>query len=196
MEDFLLRLWEITVSGKRDKKKSILKSVLGSSIYFLVILLSAYLLVNYVIQRASVIGKSMENTMYDGDQMLIDKASYKFRNVKRFEMIVFPQKGKKHTYLIKRVIGLPGETVRIDEDGIIYINDRVLNESFGKEAIKNPGVAKKDVELGAGEYFVLGDNRNDSVDSRFDEIGLIREEKIVGRVVFRLKPFDRIGVVK
>lgn len=184
------------MAGRRIKKNGVLNRILGTSLYFLGIFVAAYILVNFVVQRATVIGRSMENTMYDGDEMLIDKITYKFRDAKRFELVVFPQKGRKKSCLIKRIIGIPGETVRIDDDGIIYVNDRVLNEKYGAEVIKNPGIAKKGIKLDANEYFVLGDNRNDSIDSRFDEVGIIRESDILGRVIFRIKPLNRIGVMK
>ncbi|MBO4678546.1 MAG: signal peptidase I, partial [Lachnospiraceae bacterium] len=91
--------------------------------------------------------------------------------------------------------GLPGETVKIDKDGVIYINDKILHESYGREIIENPGNALNGVTLGENEYYVLGDNRNDSEDSRFS-IGIVKRQEIIGRAVFRMWPFAEIGPVK
>lgn len=107
---------------------------------------------------------------------------------------MFPQEDGR--YFIKRIIGLPGESVRIDEDGFIYINGENLQESYGKEVMRDPGLAKDGIQLGADEYFVLGDNRNDSMDSRMAEVGPIVGERIIGRAWLRIYPFDQIGFLK
>ena len=91
---------------------------------------------------------------------------------------------------------MPGENVRIDEDGSIYIDGEKLSESYGKEVIQDPGLAKDGIELGADEYFVLGDNRNDSMDSRMAEVGRIARDRIMGRAWLRIYPFDEIGFLK
>ena len=88
------------------------------------------------------------------------------------------------------------ESVRIDEDGFIYINGEKLQESYGKEVMRDPGLAKDGIQLGADEYFVLGDNRNDSMDSRMAEVGPIAGERIIGRAWLRIYPFDQIGFLK
>ena len=89
---------------------------------------------------------------------------------------------------------MPGETVRIDEDGSIYINGERMPESYGKEVIDNPGCARQEIALGEDEYFVLGDNRNNSMDSRDERVGLIQREELIGRALIRIYPFDQIGV--
>ena len=145
-------------------------------------------------QRTVVNGVSMQPTLSDGDNLIVDKLSYRFRDPDRFDIIVFPQGDGR--YFIKRIIGLPGENVRIDEDGSIYIDGEKLSESYGKEVIQDPGLAKDGIELGADEYFVLGDNRNDSMDSRMAEVGPIVGERIIGRAWLRIYPFDQIGFLK
>lgn len=149
---------------------------------------------SFVGQRTVVNGVSMQPTLSDGDNLIVDKLSYRFHDPDRFDIIVFPQEDGR--YFIKRIIGLPGESVRIDEDGFIYINGENLQESYGKEVMRDPGLAKDGIQLGADEYFVLGDNRNDSMDSRMAEVGPIVGERIIGRAWLRIYPFDQIGFLK
>ena len=107
--------------------------------------------------------------------------------------IVFPLQYAEKTYYIKRIIGLPGETIQIDDTGTIYINGEVLNENYGKETIKNPGIAAEPIHLGQNEYFVLGDNRNDSSDSRDPSVGNVYRKDIIGRAWFRFWPeFNKV----
>lgn len=128
--------------------------------------------------------------------MFVDKISYRFHDPKRFDVIVFPYQYADKTYYIKRVIGLPGETVRIDEKGAVYINDVLLEEGYGKETIKDPGMAIDGITLQDDEYFVMGDNRNDSSDSRFVSVGNIKRSQILGKAFLRIYPFTKIGLVK
>ena len=116
--------------------KKILRNILDFSLYILIILVLSLLVVKYVGQRTVVLGHSMEPTLSDNDNLFVDKISYRFHNPKRFDVIVFPYQYADKTYYIKRVIGLPGETVRIDEKGAVYINDVLLEEGYGKETIK------------------------------------------------------------
>ena len=91
---------------------------------------------------------------------------------------------------------MPGETVRIDGDGNIYINDEVLEESYGKEVMQSPGRAYEEITLAEDEYFVLGDNRNHSSDSREPSVGNIRRQNIIGRAWIRIWPLGKFGVLK
>ena len=121
----------------------------------------------------------MENTLHNGDNLIVDKLSYRFRDPERFDIIVFPFQYQTNTYYIKRIIGLPGETVQIMEDGSIYINGEKMEESYGREVIQPEtiGRAAEPIVLGEDEYFVMGDNRNNSSDSRTDIVGKILSEK-------------------
>lgn len=170
-----------------------IRKILGTILYFLGIFVAAWLIVHFVAQRTVVDGPSMETTLNDGDNLIIDKISYRFEDPKRFDIIVFPFQYKENTFYIKRIIGLPGETVSITENGIIMINGEPLQESYGKEVIRDSGMAKDPITLSDGEYFVLGDNRNNSSDSRDPSVGIIKRSDIVGRAFMRLYPFDRIG---
>lgn len=175
--------------------KKIIKEFLGFSIYLLIILVLTYLFVEFVGQRTVVHGVSMYNTLEDGDNLIVDKWTYRKHEPKRFDIVVFPYKYEKDTFYIKRVIGLPGESVRIDETGIIYINEEPLAESYGREAIKDAGLAATTVHLASDEFFVLGDNRNNSSDSRDPTIGPVKRSEIIGRAWARIYPFDAIGKV-
>lgn len=175
------------------RRRAIAKDILQNSIFLLVVLVITLLIVKYVGQRTVVVGHSMESTLSDGDSLIVDKISYRFKDPKRFDIIVFPFEYKEQTYYIKRIIGLPGEKVRIDRDGVIYINGEVLEENYGSETIKEPGTAIDEITLGDGEYFVLGDNRNHSSDSRTPSVGLIKKKDIIGRAAVRIYPFNKIG---
>lgn len=179
----------------RDKSDMV-KETLSFILYIAIVFLVTYLVIHYVGQRTQVSGTSMEYTLSDGDNLIVDKISYRFHDPERFDIMVFPFQYKEDTYYIKRIIGLPGETVQIDDEGNIYIDGEVLEESYGREIILDPGEAASPIELGEGEYFVLGDNRNASSDSRDPSVGKIRREDIIGRAWLRLYPFDRIGFIK
>lgn len=184
--------------------KNILKELIGTALYLLVVLGAVYLLITYVGQRTEVDGESMETTLSHGDNLIVDKITYRFKDPERFDIIVFPFQYQEDTYFIKRIIGLPGETVQIDEKGNIYIDDgdgnglELLQESYGREIIKpeNIGIAKDPIELGPDEYFVMGDNRNNSSDSRTEIVGNIHRDNIIGRAWVRIWPFKDFGVLK
>ncbi len=173
-----------------------LKDILSTSIYFLIVLILKFLVVSYVGLRTFVIGSSMEPMLSDGDNLIVDKLSYRFNEPQRFDIIVFPFRYAEKTYYIKRIIGLPGETVFIDENGTIFINGEELQESYGKEIIKDPGRAYEPITLGEDEYFVLGDNRNNSSDSRDPVVGNIHRDEFIGKAWMRIWPFSKMGMIK
>ena len=178
-----------------EGKVSPLKELLSMLIYIGVVLGVTFLIITFVGQRTHVSGESMKNTLDHGDQLIVDKITYRFRDPERFDIIVFPVHYKENTYYIKRIIGLPGETVQI-ADGTIYINGQVLEESYGREVMQDPGIAAEPITLGEDEYFVLGDNRNQSSDSRDPSVGLIHRDEIIGRAWLRIWPLDSFGILK
>lgn len=179
-----------------EKERSTGKEILSFVIYFAVVIVAMFLIIHYVGQRTEVSGSSMENTLSDGDNLIVDKISYRFHEPERFDIIIFPYQYEADTYYIKRIIGMPGEKVRIDDAGNIYINSEILKESYGREIILDPGIAKDEIILGEDEYFVLGDNRNNSSDSRDPSVGIIHKEDIIGRAWLRIYPFDDFGFIK
>ena len=168
--------------------KEALKELFSTGLYLLIVLLATWFIITFVGQRTVVDGTSMNPYLNDKDQLIVDKLSYRFHEPERFDIVVFPFRYEKNTKYIKRIIGLPGETVQIDLDGNIYINGEKLEENYGKEVIEPDmiGSAIEPVTLGEDEYFVMGDNRNNSTDSRDFRIGLIDERYVVGRVIYRL----------
>lgn len=178
-----------------EKSKSIIRELVEMIGYMIIVLVLAGLIVTFVGQRTMVSGSSMENTLSDKDNLIVDKITYRFSEPKRFDIIVFPYQYEKDTYYIKRIIGLPGETIQI-VDGDILINGEVLEESYGRERIKSSGRASESITLGDDEYFVMGDNRNESADSREDDVGNIKRSNILGRAWVRIWPLNKVGVLK
>lgn len=176
--------------------KRVFKEILSTSLYLLVVLCLTYLVITFVGQRTEVSGESMETTLSNGDNLIVDKITYRFQEPKRFDIIVFPFQYAEETYYIKRIIGLPGETVHIDNEGKIYINGEILPESYGREIIRNPGIASQDIVLESDEYFVMGDNRNNSSDSRDPVVGNIHRDDIIGRAWIRIWPLDKFGILR
>ena len=176
----------------------IMRELLNTAIYLLCVLGAVWLVITFVGQRTEVEGASMENTLHNGDNLIVDKLSYRFHDPERFDIIVFPFQFQDNTYYIKRIIGLPGETVQIMDDGSVYINGEKLEENYGMEVIKPEtiGRAAEPIELGDDEYFVMGDNRNNSSDSRTDMVGNITRENIIGKAWLRIWPVSDFGVLQ
>lgn len=177
------------------KKKSLFGEMFSWILYLLIVLMVAFLVIQFVGQRTVVQGNSMYPTFSDGDSLIVDKLSYQFSNPRRFDVVVFPFQYQPDTYYIKRVIGLPGETVQI-RDGMIYINGRLLEEDYGWGQMEKSGLASEPITLGEEEYFVLGDNRNNSSDSREPSVGNIKKSEIIGKAWLRIWPLSGFGLVR
>lgn len=141
----------------------------------------------FLVQPFYVEGASMEPNFYQNEYLVIDEISYRFNNPQRGEVIILKDPRNTHAYFIKRVIGLPGETVEV-KDGRVYINDKLLEESYIAH-FSSDNHSK--ITLGPDEFFVMGDNRANSLDSR--QLGPIKKSGIVGRVWFRGWPLDRLN---
>lgn len=162
-----------------EEKKLLVKDIIIEAIIALAI---AAMFAMFIGQPVVVHGQSMENTYHDGQYLFMEKISYRLHNIHRFDIMVF--KMDNEVKVIKRVIGLPGETVQIIDDGSILINGQEIKENFGKEQIADAGDAANEIQLGEDEYFVLGDNRNKSMDSRNSRVGIIQYEDIMGTILF------------
>ena len=181
---------------EEEPEKPFWKEVLEFVIYGVIVLAVSLFIVTFIGQRTQVIGDSMNPTLTNGDNLIVDKISYRFKDPRRFDVIVFPYQHAKRTYYIKRIIGLPGEEVFIDDNGTIFINGRVLEEDYGKEVILDAGRASMPIVLGSDEYFVMGDNRNNSQDSRSTMVGNIKKRDIIGRAFVRIYPFNEIKLIE
>ena len=179
-----------------EKERGLLSILVEWILFIAVILVLTYLVITYVGQRTRVRGDSMETTLNSGDSLIVDKISYRFRDPERYDIIVFPYKYEEHTYYIKRIVGMPGETIQII-DGYVYIDGELLeSDIYGNEVMEYASLASTPIALGEDEYFVLGDNRNHSSDSRDPSVGVLTREDLIGRAWLRIYPFDEMGVIK
>ena len=187
------------ISGETAEKKKEtdgLRELGGWIVYILFIVLVTWLIVTFVGQRTKVDGHSMEPTLSDGDHLIVDKISYRFHDPARYDIIVFPYRHAENVYYIKRIIGLPGETIQV-KDGCVYINgQKRTDEHYGAEVMEDPGIAAQPIQLKDDEYFVLGDNRNHSSDSREASVGVLTRDQLIGKAWVRIFPFDSIGVIR
>ena len=164
--------------------------VFGWVFQIVLVCLCAFVFVWYFGHQISNIGESMNPVIRNGDVVLVNRIVYDASTPKRGDIIVFKPKGNEnlHSY-IKRIIGLPGESVEI-RDGEIYINNRKLNEKYETTAIADTGIASEKIVLGGDEYFVLGDNRESSEDSRMADIGNVKRSEIEGNIEVSKKVAD------
>lgn len=161
-----------------------------------VICLLAFLIVWNLGQRVSMIGDSMNPVLRNGDVVLVNRVVYNARRPRRGDVIVFKPKGNENShYYIKRVVGLPGEEVKIIENSI-YINGERLEEEYETTELDRVGLASDDIKLGDDEYFVLGDDRENSEDSRDADVGNVKREYIYGKAWFVLSPRGNFGFIK
>lgn len=179
--------------SKRPKVMKLLIEVFIWAAQIAAVIFLAYFIVYYCVEKSDVLGNSMENTLSANEPIIINKFSYRVSNPKRFDVVVFKQGGTEHSfYNIKRIIGLPGETILIKE-GDIYINNEIVEDIVIVDEMVNYGLASEEIALEDNEYFVLGDNRNNSEDSRFASVGNITRDEIIGKAVLRLSPFNFIA---
>lgn len=172
------------------------KEAVSLIVYCIVVVAVMFLVVKFVGQRTVVLGSSMEPTLQDGDNLITDKITYRLMEPKRFDIVVFPYKENTSKLLIKRIIGMPGEKVQI-KNGKVYINDTELKDDvYGNALMVDEGIVGDPVVLAADEYFVLGDNRNNSQDSRFASVGNIHRDDIIGRAWVRIWPLNKLTLLK
>ena len=160
-------------SKKEKSKPNIKKNLIAFGICVVIAIVIALIITNFVASHTKVEGNSMESTLENGDDIIVFRES-------------------ESVNYIKRVIALPGETIQITE-GKIYINERAIFDAYGNAKMEDGGIAKKPIKLGQDEYFVLGDNRNASKDSRDKAVGVIKRDQIIGKAWLRVLPFDNFG---
>ncbi len=151
------------------------------------------ILVYYFMICVTCVGQSMEPSINSGDQVLVNRFGYTLTSPKRGDVIVFKPNGNENShYYMRRVIGIPGDTVQVKE-GFVYINGELFETGIGSEQMDFAGLAEEELKVGKKENFVLGDNRNASEDSRNADIGMIRESDIYGKAWFVRFPWDNFG---
>lgn len=181
---------QISEEEEKEQKISWKRTLIAFGICVLVAIGIALIITNFVASHTKVDGSSMESTLEDGDDIIVEKFSYLTKDPERYDIIVFHQSDTEN--YIKRVIALPGERIQITE-GKIYINDRAVFDAYGNTKMEDGGIAEKPIKLGEDEYFVLGDNRNASKDSRDKAVGVIKREQIIGKAWLRVMPFENFG---
>lgn len=156
------------------------------TIEIIAVILAAYLTVIGFGVRSNVVGQAMSDTLDNGDKILINKFVYVISNPKPNDVIVFlPNGNEKSHYYVRRVVGVPGDRIQI-KDGAVYINGELYNEKIEVASMEEAGMAAEEMVLGEDEYFVLGDNRNNSEDSRYANIGNVKKEYIIGEAWYYL----------
>ena len=183
--------------NKKRVSKDFIKEILVTVFYSVAAMLFAFVLVVAFGMKVSVIGMSMQPTLGNGQEILIDRFSYKLSSPNRNDVVCFYPKGNENAHIyVKRVIGLPGETVQI-KDGYVYIDGIRLLESEIFDEIVDPGLYEVEFTMGSDEYFVLGDNRNNSEDSRIGNIGAVAKDTIIGKAWFKMSNKDyKLGFIK
>lgn len=187
---------EDIVENGVDQKKDQLnwkKELLSWIMIFVVAIGAAFLINRFVIVNATVPTGSMENTIMPGDRIIGLRFAYINSDPKRGDIVIFKFPDDESQNFVKRVIGLPGEHIRI-EDGKIYINGKQLDDTYAKEAWDY--TADEEFVVPADSYFMMGDNRNNSEDSRFWNNKYVKKNKILGKAVFRYWPFGSFGKLK
>lgn len=185
---------------KRDRRRaagSIISGILSWIKELAIALVIVWVIITFVAQNNQVIGTSMQPTVYANDMVIVNKLLYRFTEPSRGDIVVFPsvEEGKK-VYLIKRIIGLPGDKVDL-KDGKVYVNDIELTEKYiTVETTAVSGQTEFPMTVPEGEYFVLGDNRIVSKDSRYLSIGTVPRSKIIGKASIRIWPFKDIGFIE
>ena len=183
--------------GKRKKKinMAVAKEVLSWIVEIAITLIIAFTFVYFIGLRTSVVGQSMAETLSSGDEILVNRFIYKVTDPKPNDIIVFlPNGNEKSHYYVKRVIAVPGDTVLI-QNGAVYVNGEPFDEKASVTSIEEAGLASEEIVLSDDEYFVLGDNRNNSEDSRYANIGNVKKEYIIGKAWFVVAPWHSFGFI-
>ena len=169
------------------------KEILKTLITYLIIIFLVVIIRIFFIDPVRVDGRSMDTTLQNGEIMLLNKITYKRHEIKRFDIVVINDGNK---YIIKRVIGLPGETISY-KDGKLYINDKEVNDPYPSSETDDFSIEDIGHKKVPGDtYLVMGDNRNDSLDSRYPQVGVIKRDKILGRARLVIWPLNKFGFVK
>lgn len=181
------RMRRIRRDRRRQRKKErsirkIIKTILEWLLVVLIAVIAAYAFVAFICQPVYMVGSSMKPTIEDGEECTVNKIIYKLKDPERFDIVAYRTIENNESYYdIKRVIGMPGETILI-ANGVVYVNGNQIPDMPIEEYIHTPGLAEKSITLGDDEYFLLGDNVNNSQDSRYPNVGNIMKSEMLGRI--------------
>ena len=189
-EEWYAQSFESHVAARPPLKRS---SLLREFLELALTIIAVYALVNLVTVRFIVQGPSMESTFYEDDYLIVSRLSYLVTEPEQGDLVVFHFPGDPTQDYIKRIIGVPGDTVEI-RDTRVYVNGDLINEPYIYEPCTSVSCQDETWELGKDEFFVMGDNRNRSSDSRRFDVP-VRREHLIGKVVFRYWPLHKLGVV-
>ena len=180
-----------------EEKKASIKAEVFSWVKVIVSAIIIALLMDFfIIANAVVPTGSMETTIPAGSRIMGLRLYYDFKEPERGDIVIFKYPDDESVDYLKRIIGLPGETVQV-KDGYVYINgEKLESDIYGKEVMQSAGIAAEPITLGDDEYFVLGDNRNNSSDSRDPSVGILKRKDLLGRAWVRIYPFDKVGVIR
>ena len=184
--------------GQEKKKVNIplIKEIIAWIVEIAIVLVIAFVFVYYIGLRTSVVGSSMAPTLEFKQEILVNRFIYTVSNPKPNDVVVFlPNGNEKAHYYVKRIIGVPGDTVQI-KDGAVYVNGELFEEAVETAAILDAELAADEITLTDDEYFVLGDNRNNSEDSRYANIGNVKKEYIIGKAWFVVSPYSDFGFLE
>ena len=173
----------------QEKKKTVtpefVRELFSWRFYTAIAVFVAFVLVLSFGKRVRVIGDSMETALYNSQSVLVDRIIYRLTSPKRNDVIVFlPNGNEKSHFYIKRVVAVPAETVKIVDGNLVINGETVVTESGKYDKMEEAGIAENEITLGSGEFFVLGDNRNSSEDSRSANIGIVKINTIAGKAWF------------
>lgn len=182
---------------KKKWNPTLIKDIFEMLIGSVIVVFLALVIVFSVGMKTSIVGDSMEPGLVSGQEILINRVVYRFSAPRRGDVVVFWPNGNQNShYYVKRVVGLPGETIQI-RDGRVYVDGVLLEEDGSYDSMADAGIAEHELTLAADEYFVLGDNRNSSEDSRSGNIGAVRRDNIIGKAWFRLsREWENIGLIE
>lgn len=182
---------------KKKLNPKLIKDVFEMVIGGMIVIFLAFVIVFSVGMKTSVVGDSMEPGLYNSQEVLINRVIYRLSSPKRGDVIVFLPNGNQNTHFyVKRVVGLPGESIQI-QDGSVYVDGVLLEEDEMFDRIADPGIAENELQLEVDEYFVLGDNRNSSEDSRSGNIGPVSKDTIAGKAWFKLADdWESMGLIE
>ena len=183
---------EVYDSRKKNKK---LRKFFNNALVVLAAIVLGYALTTFCFCTVYMSGPSMEKTLSHGDELIMSKLAYLVGNVERYDIVAIQKLGSTEYYDIKRVIGLPGDTVSV-VGGVLIVNGKQVDTELPSYYVDSLGRLSKPVELGKDEYFVLGDNPDYSVDSRFVNFGNILKSEIKGKIIYRILPTSKSGRIK